>query len=466
MGITRRQFMHGATALGLTGLAGGFTAGCQGEDGSQVPGKDAPPNIVLIVLDSLRADKLGCYGAPFGASVELDRLAERGVIFEQTLAQCSWTRPSIGSLVTSLHPRTVGLYKERDQALNNRFMTLPKLLKAHGYRTFGATANPNLNLRYNFHEGFDAYIESSVVFDWMGTKEGQEIRGHVSLPSAPWIYSQALDFAKSEGEGPGFIQINVMEVHEWYVRDDYSMIRSEYRDAFLDSGETYPKYLQATAQLTSDTVTFIDRLAKVPGWENTLFVLVSDHGQGLDDHPDVYKSTYHGRLLYESHVVVPWVLYHPQWQPKRSRVSQPVRLLEVMPTVLEFAGVPVPEGIAGRSVLTLATGAADEVKLPERFVMETHYRPTRMAVYDPAWKLFDNQPPHETLPRIGLQAWGGKENGLKTDKSEEHPEATAALRQYLLDWEEEYPAVPPTPTTETLSDAEREQLEAIGYLGE
>ena len=466
MKTTRREFLRGATALGLAGLAGGLAPGCGRGDGAGAGAQDGRPNIVLLILDTLRADKLGCYGAPFGASTALDRLADRGVVFEQVVAQCSWTRPSIGSLLTSLHPRTVGLYTEKDQALNSRFMTLGKHLKAQGYNTFGATANPNLNIRYNFNEGFDTYYESSVVFDWMDTKEGQQVRGKVSLPSAPWLYTRALDFAKAVGDGPGFIQINCMEIHEWYARDSYKMIRSEYDGAFEDSGETYPKYLQAVAQLTNDTVSFVDRLSAMPGWENTLFAIISDHGEGLDSHPDVYKAMYHGRVLYESNVMVPWILYHPHWQPERSRVRQPMRLLELMPTLLDYAGIEIPQGIEGKSVWPLVTGEAAEVRLPERFVLETHYRPSRLAVYDPAWKLFDNQPPHETLPRVGLQAWGGHENGLKTDQSTQHLDIVAEMQKHLRDWEETYPSVPATPTSDTLSEEERQQLEAIGYLGD
>jgi arylsulfatase A-like enzyme len=463
MEVSRRQFFRNAAALGLAGMAGGM-AGCGENPKGGMP--EGRPNIVLIVLDTLRADKMGCYGAPFGATTALDRLAERGVVFEHTVAQCSWTRPSMGSLLTSLHPRTLGLYTEHDEALNSSFPTMSKLFKAAGYRTFGATANPNLNVRYNFHEGYDTYFESSVVFDWMGQEDGQQVRGQTALPSAPWLFQQALEFAQEPGDTPGFMMINCMEVHEWYARGNYKMIRAEYDEAFLDSGETHPKYLQATAQLANDTVSFIERIGALPGWENTLFAFVSDHGEGLDSHPDVYKAMYHGRVLYESNVMVPWILYHPHWSPARNRVAQPVRLLEVLPTLLDFVGIELPAGIEGKSMMPLLTGAANEVKLPDRFVLESHYRPKRLAVYDPAWKLFDNYPPHETVPRVGLQAWGGRENGLLTDQSSQHPEIVASMQQFLRDWEEEYPPASPTPTTTTLSDQEREQLEAIGYLGD
>ncbi|MFP4499894.1 MAG: sulfatase [Candidatus Hydrogenedentota bacterium] len=462
--VTRRDFLQSA-AWGAGALAAG--CGVQDKDASTDETRTwEQPNVVLIMLDTLRADKLGCYGYPHDVSPALDRIAERGVVFDQAVAQCTWTRPSCGSLLTGLYPRDVGLYKERNEALSSRFDTLAKVLKANGYNTFGATANPNLNVLYNFHEGFDEYIESSVVFSWMDQDEDTEIRGKVSLPKAPELYSKALDFARAHPEGPGYMQLNLMEIHEWYVRDSYTMRRPEYNGLFEDTGERYPKYLQVTRQLTDDTGDFVEKLSALPGWENTLFVLLSDHGEGLEDHPSVHKAKYHGRVLYESNAIVPWILYSPIWNPERPRIQQPVRLLELMPTVLEYARVSAPKGMAGVSLMPLINGEVDRVALPDRFILESHFRAPRLGVYDPAWKLFDNQPPHPTVPRYGLQPWGGHEDGLKTDQSGQNPEETAKLRRYLDQWLEEHPKTPPTMPSRGLSDEERGQLEAIGYLGD
>lgn len=465
-GFTRRDFLYTAAA-GAAGLAAGCGRPAPEPDSDAKQAQPAgPPNIVLIMLDTLRADKLGCYGCPHEVSPALDRIAGRGTVFERVVAQCSWTRPSVGSMLTSLHPRTLGLYKERDEALDSRFATLPEMLQQHGYRTFGATANPNMNEIYGFHRGFDEYIESSVVFGWMDTAESKEteVRGKVSLPGAPWLFGQALDFAR-KGDGPCFLQLNLMEIHEWYVRDSYTMRRPEYNGLFSDTGEAYPKYLQAVRQLTDDTGAFIESLESLPGWDNTVFAIVSDHGEGLDDHPSVAKSMYHGRVLYESNSMVPWILYNPAWKPARPRVSQAVRLLEVMPTLLDCAGVPGPAGMAGVSLLPLVNGVADRAPVPDRFVLESHFREPRLAVYDPDWKLYDNRPPHPTLPRFELQPWGIREDGFHTDAAARHAAEAEARKQFLEQWEREHPMAAPTPADMELSDEMREQLEAIGYLG-
>ena len=108
---------------GILAVTLGFVAAAAGGDSGNAKDTADPtsarstkqfPNIVLIIIDTLRADKLGCYGCPQDTSPELDGLAKKGVMFRRVIAQCSWTRPSIGSMLTSLYPRTLGLYSERN----------------------------------------------------------------------------------------------------------------------------------------------------------------------------------------------------------------------------------------------------------------------------------------------------------------------------------------------------------------
>lgn len=470
--ITRRHFFTVAAAAGL-GAASGPSCRPASEDTPEtgaVPaaGENAPPpppNIVLIMLDTLRADKLGCYGCPHDVSPKLDAIAAQGVLCERVVAQCSWTRPSIGSLLTSRYPRDLGLYVERNEILDSRFDTLGMLLKRQGYTTFGATANPNLNRSYNFHLGFDEYIESNVVFSWMQEAHGDNVRGQAPLPSAPQLYEATLNFARRHAQGPCFAQLNLMEIHEWYVRDNYTLRRPEYQGMFLSAGDRYPKYLQSVRQLTDDTADFIEALCKLPGWENTLFAIISDHGEGLDDHPGVAKSLYHGWLLYESQVVVPWILYQPGWKPPRPRIAQPVRLLELLPTLLEYAGAPVPESVEGVSLKPLIDGAVETAALPEYFITETDFRgASKVGAYAAAWKYFNNIAPHPGLPPQELQARGGREQGVRTDQSRQHGAEMQTMRQFVEAWMQDHPKAPATPQHAALSDDERRQLQAIGYL--
>lgn len=126
-----------------------------------------PPNVVLIIIDTLRQDKLSAYGFPEETSPEIDRMAEQGVRFNRVIAQSSWTRPSIGSMLTSQYPRTLGIYKETGEVLPDDFVTIAEALREAGYTTIGATANANINTSFNFQQGFDHYVDSTVLLRWM-----------------------------------------------------------------------------------------------------------------------------------------------------------------------------------------------------------------------------------------------------------------------------------------------------------
>lgn len=465
MKFTRREFLARGAAAG----AGALYLGAHprsAADGSAPGSSPVPsrPNLVLLILDTLRADKLGCYGYGQDTSPEFDALAREGVQFERVISQCPWTRPSCGSLLTSLHPRTLGLYKERDEILSDDFATLPKLLQSAGYATLGMTANPNLNEVFNFNPGFDKYVDSAVVFSWMPKKADSVTRTRGNgLPKAVDLFREALDWAGSKGDRPGYIQINAMEIHEWYA--SMSVVRPEFQKLFLKTGEKYPAYLQAVRQLTSDVAGFIHTLSAMPGWENTFFVMVSDHGEGLDEHAGLAHSKFHGWLLYESQVVVPWVIYHPTWRPAVKCVSQGVRLLEVMPTLLELLGQPLPEGLHGKSMAPVLLGQRDRVDLPEYFVTETHWRDAnKLAAYAADWKFFDNKVTPLGMAQKELQKRGGGERGNLTNMLRNHPEIARPMESFLKDWEATNPMAKAVAQKRAISSEEIQQLEAVGYI--
>lgn len=437
------------------------------------------PNIVLIIIDALRADKLGCYGFPGEISKEIDAMAREGVLFENVVSQCSWTRPSVGSMMTSLYPRSIGIYKERFDILDDKYLTLVEILKANGYQTFGITANPNTNKVFNFHQGFDEYEDSAVIWKWMKPGPGQKISNdNHHLPKSREIFARVLNKAKLYSSGPVYIQITVMEVHSPYL------IRDEYRDAF----KNYPvkkvniKYpeeklvklvrgtLGAVQQISYDIGEFIRRLQEVPGWENTLFVITSDHGQGLDDHPDVEGSPPHGNLLYESQLRVPLIFYHPGdtkkiFKPKR--IKHRVRLLDLMPTILDYVKIPLPKGqsIHGRSLISLIIGNGKNLQLPGFFVAETNWRKVnKIAVYSDNWKYFENRDNWNGVNINELQPMGLRENGILTDKILEYREIGKEMKRLLSQWEKQYKRAKRTFPQGTLSKKEVEQLKSLGYL--
>ena len=456
-----RSFLYGS----LVAAAASLAPACSPSEVPQVPVGSDRTNVVLILVDTLRADMLSSYGHPLDPSPELARLAREGVRFEHVIAQSSWTLPSVGSLLTSRYPRTLGLYVEGVQVLPRSFETLAEVLSAHGYTALGATANPNLNSLFNFDQGFERYIDSTVVFRQTRDQvpEGKIFFEDAPLLPAPAVFRSALKMIDEAGDSfPFYIQLNLMEVHEHYVSGGKrSLLRSKYRNLFSDRPEA--PYLRSVRQVTDDIAEFVDELADRPGWENTLFVITSDHGEGLSDHPNVAHSKYHGRLLYASQVHVPLILFRKNWRAERQRVDSMVRLLDLAPTVLDYVGLPSPEGSEGVSLVPLMEGAA--VELPEYFVSETNFRGSdKLTAYGEAWQYVHNRSPHDGLAEHELQSRASTPDGVRTDQSQMHPDETDLMRRFIAEWEERYERATPRLIERDLLENELRQLQAIGYL--
>ena len=415
----------------------------------------------MIIIDTLRADKLGCYGFEEATSPEIDAIAAAGVRFERVVAQSSWTRPSIGSMLTSRYPRSLGLYKERDEVLADRFVTLAEVFQSHGYRTLGITANPNINSTFNFHQGFDRYLDSVARFGWM--REDKPTVGQVGLTPARQIFDQVLELTADTGDAPWYVQIDVMDVHEHVRRRGRNMLRDELKQLFPRSENR--DYLRSVRQASIDTGAFVDAWQARSSSRDTLFILTSDHGEGLDDHPHVAHSSEHGTVLYESNLWVPLVLYHPGSALEPKTIPADVRLLDLMPTVLDYLDLPVPAGAQGVSLEPWVTGRGRQVELPEYFVAETEFRTyDKVAVRSAVWKYVVNRRPHPGTGSFELQEVGRPEDGQWSNRRKNRRQILRPMREHLADWERRFPRLSPTTVAEQVPREVREQLEALGYL--
>jgi arylsulfatase A-like enzyme len=223
--------------------------------------------------------------------------------------------------------------------------------------------------------------------------------------------------------------------------------------------------MQALRQVSADTSAFIAELVALPGMDDTLFVVSSDHGEGLDDHPRIFGGFFHGFLLYESTTRVPLILFHPKGAVGPAVVERPIRNMDLMPTILELFGFEIPAGIDGVSVKTLMDDPEAEVALPAYFVTETDFRVAeKIGVYAGDWKYFENRDNWANMNPRELQPVGATEGGAQSDQIDVHPGIAAELESYLEAWEREHPKSEPTLGTEALSDGEKRQLRELGYL--
>jgi arylsulfatase A-like enzyme len=427
----------------------------------------ARPNIVVIVIDTLRSEALGSYGSPVASSPEIDDLAARGVRFERVTAQCSWTRPSIGSMITSLYPRDLGLYLRHDEVLPDEFTTLAEVLQQAGYTTIGATANPVINEYYNFAQGFDHYIDADVVFDWMPVDQNQVVRGDDGrwLPVAGEIFAATEEAIGAHGQSPYFVFVTIMDVHEFFA--DNIPRPPAYSELFPEiPRDRTRRYMQSVRLASHEIDRFVSSLSSLPGWEETLYVIVSDHGETLGDHPALAHPKTHGYLVYESQTWVPLILYTSTDRlPRGLAVDTPIRLLDLMPTLLDYAGLEAPDGIEGHSVLPWVLGGDAGVELPEAFVVETRFnRSRKTAAYSRQWEYVENADGHEGTNPRELHRREHTENGAEPDVSADFPEEASRLEAYLREWERRHPERPATPASDGPSPELIEQLRSLGYV--
>lgn len=429
-------------------------SGCQSRGNNK-------PNVVLIIIDTLRADKMGVYGNQQNLTPELDVLAQSGVRFGRAISQSSWTRTSIGSFLTSQYPRTLGIFKEQWDVLPKHFTTLAEVLQQSGYYTLGVTANPNINSTFNFNQGFDVYVDSNVIFPWMKSEEGKtRATKNIRLPKASDIYGRAIDEIRAvpKGAKPIYLQINIMDVHGW------SDIPEDSVDADLRS-DPAARYLHAVRLASRATSQFVAQLSAKPEFKNTLFVVLSDHGEGLYDHPDVPDTLRHGNVLYESQVHVPWFMFNPSDLSLRRVVERQVRLLDLMPTILDYVGMQAPKGLQGVSLLPLVRGSG-EVNVPTLAFTETEWKKvSKVAVYAEEAKFFENRDNWPGVYPEELQPLGSKENGIKTDIGSARQDLKQALKEKLKNIETPVLRQDSVQVGEDPSAEEIEQLKSLGYLG-
>jgi arylsulfatase A-like enzyme/lipoprotein NlpI len=299
---------------------------------SAVQGQTPPP-VILISVDTLRADHLSSYGYQHLRTPNIDAIAQGGTLFSQVSAQVPLTMPSHASLFTSTYPFANGVQDNGEQ-LPADSTTLTTVLKSRGYKTGGFVGSFILDRRFGLDQGFDFYDSPFDLHRHAGTDLGEikRLGQEVVAAAEEWLDRNA--------DGPFFLFLHLFDLHTPYNLPPALGVRY---------GTGYDGELAYVDAVLAD---FWKYLAARGLIEKSLIVFVSDHGESLGDHGE---ST-HGYFIYESTIRVPIIIHWPIGAALfPSRVDQPVKLLDVAPTILQFIGVPRPTQFQGRSLLGLLT---------------------------------------------------------------------------------------------------------------
>lgn len=354
--------------------------------GACSPAPPGRPNVLLLMIDALRADHLGCYGYDRDTSPNIDRLASESVLFVEAWSQSPWTKPSIPTLFTSLYPMQHGVYEGEtpgsagfleSDVLWDGFETLAEAFRASGFRTIGFVNNAHLLPEHGFAQGFDVYEQA----DFPATEINAKFLAAVDeTPGVPFFaYLHYLDVHWPFQPAPPFDSRFGPAGDSIFDRESWSGLRDRINDGVVDVTADDRSRLIALhdggiAEMDARIGELLEALRARGLDGSTVVALTSDHGEELLDHGKVG----HGGTLHQEVLRIPMMIRVAGEAARR--VESPARLLDVYPTLLRAAGIEVPGAIEGRDLLV---APSTETEL----VAETRHKQTyRVAVRSDGWK--------------------------------------------------------------------------------
>ena len=309
----------------------------------------APPNIVVITIDTLRADHVACYGYKQVRTPNIDALASDGVKFNRAFTPVPITLPSHTVIFTGTYPTLNGMHDFSGNRLGANPPTLASTLREHGYVTGAVVGSAVLDSRFGLNRGFDFYYDH---FDFNRLQESNldemERPGNV-------VADQALDWLGKNYQKPFFLWMHLYDPH--YPYNPPAPYSEEYKSHPYD-GEI--------AFADEQVGRLIHFLKSKNLYANTVIVLSGDHGEGLGEHGE--KT--HGFFIYNSTLHVPLILHLPAG-PNGKQVDAPVSTADIMPTALEVLKVAVPKEVQGTNLLPLIAGERKDKNEPRSLYSET-----------------------------------------------------------------------------------------------
>ncbi len=456
------------------------TLGCAPEAGP-VEGR----NVLLVTLDTTRVDSLGCYGHAGGVTPNLDALAAEGVRFDRAISTAGLTPMAHASILTGRNPYAHGLrvfHGDLDHRLPHDVPVLPEILAARGWHTAAFVSAYPASGAFGLDRGYELF-DTGLEEGFAELDPTQPIRASGRYVDAPRGQSQrrgdattdgALAWLEQHGElGPWHLWIHYFDPH------DISLVPP--RDFASQHGITYDPepvrgdqrakermYELEVRWMDAQFGRLIEWLRRTGQYENTVVVVIADHGQGLSDGLERHGWSKH-RLLYDWSIHVPLLLRVPELSAE-GRVEELVRNIDIAPTVLEALDIPLPDGVEGRSLLPLLRGELDEPRIAYADALNLHdshapltrlpatQRDDLYTVVDRNWKLIH----HRSRPGDS-ELYDLSKDPLELDNVfARFPDEVARLERFLTERDAfrliEKGAGGPGPDTGALED--------LGYTGD
>lgn len=398
-------------------------------------------NLVVITLDTTRADRIGAYGDSSGATPTIDRLAREGVVFENAIAPAPLTLPAHSTLFTGMDPPFHGVRDNGGYILDAKRLTLAERLEQAGWATGAFVGAFVLDSKFGLDQGFGEYYDR---FD-INQRPGQGFAlGDISRPAAE-VVDSALPWMERQAAGRFFVWLHFYDPHSPYEAPE------PWRQQYLNR-----PYLGEIAYVDAQIGRVIAWLDERSLLDRTVIAVIGDHGESLGEHGE---ST-HGLFVYDASLRVPFVIRAPYGASRARRVSGIVRTQDVLPTVLSLMGQAPQPGARGTSLVPLMAGATRDLNLDaysESLYARNHFGWAELQAFRAGrYKLIDAPRPE----LYDLEQDPGERTNVYDERRTLADRLRLEIRRLAKEADSGESNAPAAIDPET-----RERLAALGYVG-
>ncbi len=398
-------------------------------------------NVILVTIDTLRVDRLSCYGSTLVETPQIDRFAAEGVRFENAASTVPFTLPAHTSIMTGTYPPRHGVRENVGYTVEDGAATLARSLRDSGRDTAGFVSAFVLDSRWGIAQGFDHYFDDFSLEEMETPNLGSVQRsGDVTV-------AEAVRWLDERGRpSPFFLWLHLYDPHDPYTPPE--PYKSRYPSQPYNGEVAFTDSLVGRFREALEAHGLLDR---------SLLILTGDHGEGLGDHGE----RFHGFFVYETTIHIPLIIRFPHAVRAGTVAIDPVSHVDLMPTILDAVGLPAPDGLEGTSLLPVILGSGDGLDrevYSESFYPLLHYgwAPLR-AIRTDTYKLID-------VPRPEL--YDLRNDGYEASNlAPQDPQIVDDLRTRLQRLRHEMERDTPSQRSEADVDQETlDQLRALGYL--
>ncbi|MGE5343880.1 MAG: sulfatase-like hydrolase/transferase [Candidatus Omnitrophota bacterium] len=418
--------------------------GVPGKMGKDIRCKDF--NLLVITLDTTRADRIGAYGHARAQTPNLDRLIRDGVMFENCYTSAPITLASHCSMFTGKYPLSHGVRDNATFFLNSEETTLAEKMKENGFNTYAVIASYVLLSKFGLNQGFDTYDDSLYPNEIINNFDSEIPADHVYSKFRKWFDSNNFE-NNNKGENKFFAWVHFYDPHAPYNPP------AEYKKKF--GSRTEDLYDAEISYMDHYVGKIIDDLKNKNLLDHTLIVIAGDHGEGFGEHGE----NGHSLLCYEESLRVPLVFYNPQLLKKGLRIPNRTNLIDMMPTLLEMYGIAPNDDTQGKSLTGFLAGQKDQTDRP--FYFESMHGKEELG-WAPLTGIIDGHYKYISVPEPELY-------DLSTDKNEKH-NLFLEKNRLARDMDKQLAGLVKTCSTATtktrrqLTEKDKQSLQSLGYI--